>query len=170
MPVLRIGAWLVCSRRERPRSAAIAYIKQRAAPTAESDGIGMALWRAGIGMRGSWRGARRSFLGPGSSDLAASLADASVDPFPQQVGVAAVAGVLLDHVDKHFAQRDGVSVSHSPADAEIGRAGDELLREGDLVAPGSPGIINDRRVGDRAGPVSIRQVPGPVQRRRVGLR
>ena len=37
------------------------------------------------------------------ADCALSLADASVDPFPQQVGVAAVAGVLLDHVDQHFA-------------------------------------------------------------------
>src|ERR1700755_650797 len=96
--------------------------------------------------------------GPGSSDLAGvrlSLADASVDPFPQQVGVAAVASVLLDHVDKHFAQRDGVSISHSPADAEVGGAGDEFLCEGDLVAPGSPGIVDDGWVGDRAGPVSI---------------
>ena len=45
-----------------------------------------------------------------SSNLASlplSLADASVDPFPQQVGVATMAGVLLDHVDKHLAQRDG---------------------------------------------------------------
>jgi hypothetical protein len=90
----------------------------------------------------------------GSSNLAGfppSLADASVDPFPQQVGVAAVAGVLLDHVDKHFAQRDGVSVWHSPADAEVGGVGDELLREGDLVAPCLPGIVCDRWVGDRAG-------------------
>ena len=95
----------------------------------------------------------------GSSNLAGfplSLAHASVDPFPQQVGVAAVAGVLLDHVDKHFAQRDGVSVSHSPADPELGGAGDELLRESDLVAPGLPGIVYDRWVGDRTGPVSIR--------------
>jgi NADPH-dependent ferric siderophore reductase len=51
---------------------------------------------------------------------------------------------------------DGVSVSHSPADAEVGGACDELLREGDLVAPGLPGILYDRWVGDRAGPVSIR--------------
>ena len=119
----------------------------------------MALRRAGIGMRGSWRVAPIVLLGSGSSDLAGfrlSLAYASVDPFPQQVGVAAVAGVLLDHVDKHFAQRDGVSVSRSPADAEVGGAGDELLREGDLIAPGSPGIVYDRWVGDRAGPVSVR--------------
>lgn len=56
--------------------------------------------------------------------------------------MAAVARVLLDHVDKHFAQRDGVSVSHSPEDAQVRCAGDELLREGDLGAPGFPGIIS----------------------------
>jgi hypothetical protein len=58
-------------------------------------GIGIALWRAGIGMRGSWRVARRSsFLvwQQQSRRLPLSLADVSVDPFPQQVGVAAVAG------------------------------------------------------------------------------
>ena len=44
---------------------------------------------------------------------------------------------------------------HGPADAEVGGAGDELLREGNLVAPGLPGIVYDRRVGGRAGPVSI---------------
>src|SRR5215469_6962637 len=98
-------------------------------------------------------------MAPADSNLAGfppSLADASVDPFPQQVGVAAVASVLLDHVDEHFAQRDGVSVSHSPADAEVGGVGDKLLREGDLVAPGFPGIVYDRRVADCASPVSIR--------------
>ena len=87
-------------------------------------GIGMALWSAGIGMRGSWRVARRSsFRGLAAAISPAfplSLADASVDPFPQQAGVAAVAGVLLDHVDNHFAQRDGVSVWHGPADGEVG--------------------------------------------------
>ena len=35
------------------------------------------------------------------------------------------------------------------------RDGDKPLREGDLVAPGLPGIVHDRWVGDRAGPVSI---------------
>src|SRR5215471_13107135 len=114
-------------------------------------------WKSPCMARGVLRADR--LLWSGSSNLVGfplSLANASVDPFPQQVGVAAVASVLLDHVDKHFAQRNGVSVSHSPADAEIGGAGDELLREGDLAAPGLPGIVYDRRVGDRAGPVSIR--------------
>src|SRR5215471_16287570 len=118
-------------------------------------------WRYGVRNRHAWLMACCApivLLWSGSSNLAGfplSLADASVDPFPQQVGVSAVAGVLLDHVDEHFAQRDGVSVSHGPADAEVGGAGDELLREGDLVAPGLPGIVDDRRLGDRAGPVSI---------------
>ena len=34
------------------------------------------------------------------------LADASVDPLTQQVGVTGVAGVLVDHLDQHLAQRD----------------------------------------------------------------
>ena len=83
-------------------------------------------WRCGVPKPYAWLMAycpRIVLLRSGGSNLAGfplSLADASVDTFPQQVGVAAVAGVLLDHVDKHFAQRDGVSVSHSPADAEVG--------------------------------------------------
>src|SRR5215471_2478310 len=119
-------------------------------------------WRYSVRNRHAWLMACCApivLLWSGSSNLAGfplSLADASVDPLPQQVGVAAVAGVLLDHMDKHFAQCDGVSLSHSPADAEVGGVGDELLREGDLLAPGLPGIVYDCWVGDRAGPVSIR--------------
>ena len=30
------------------------------------------------------------------------LADPTIDPFAQQVGVPAMPGVLLDHVDQHF--------------------------------------------------------------------
>ena len=48
-----------------------------------------------------------------------------------------------------------LDLPHGPADPEVGGAGDELLREGDLAAPGLPGIVYDRRVGGRAGPVSI---------------
>ena len=39
------------------------------------------------------------------------LADASVDALAQQVGVAHVAGVLLDRADQHFAQRDPLSAA-----------------------------------------------------------
>jgi hypothetical protein len=49
------------------------------------------------------------------------LADASVDPLTQQVGVTEVAGVLVDHLDQHLTQR------YRPlpgADAPPGLAGD----------------------------------------------
>jgi len=78
------------------------------------------------------------------------LADAAVDSLAEQVRVAEVAGVLLDHVEYHLAQRDGSAVLHGAPDGEIGRAGDELLREGDLLAPGQPGVGHHRRVCDRA--------------------
>lgn len=48
------------------------------------------------------------------------LADATVDPFAEQVGVAEVAGVLLDHVEYHLAQRDGSAVLHGAANGEVG--------------------------------------------------
>ena len=48
------------------------------------------------------------------------LADAAVDPLPEQIGVAEVAGVLLDHVEYHLAQRDGRAVLHRAADGEVG--------------------------------------------------
>ena len=59
--------------------------------------------------------------------------------------MAEVAGVLLDHVEYHLAQRDGRAVLHRAADGEVGRAGDELLRQGDLLAPGAPGAGHHRR-------------------------
>ena len=48
------------------------------------------------------------------------LADAAVDPLAEQIGVAEVACVLLDHVEYHLAQRDGRAVSHRAADGEVG--------------------------------------------------
>ncbi len=48
------------------------------------------------------------------------LADAAVDPLAEQIGVAEVAGVLLDHVEYHLAQRDGRAVLHRAADGEVG--------------------------------------------------
>ena len=62
------------------------------------------------------------------------LTDAAVDPLAEQVGVAEVACVLLDHVDI-LAQRDGRDILHGTSDGEIGRARDELLCKGDLLAP-----------------------------------
>lgn len=63
------------------------------------------------------------------------LTDAAVDPLAEQVGVAEVACVLLDHVEYHLAQRDGRAILHRTSDGEIGRARDELLCKGDLLAP-----------------------------------
>ena len=51
-----------------------------------------------------------------------------------------MAGVLLHHVQHHLAQRDGRAVLHGAAAGEVGRAGHEPLREGDLLAPGAPGV------------------------------
>jgi len=48
------------------------------------------------------------------------LADAAVDPLAEQIGVAEVAGVLLDHVEYHLAQRDGRAVLQRAADGEVG--------------------------------------------------
>jgi hypothetical protein len=42
--------------------------------------------------------------------LPLSLTDAAVDTFPQHVGVAAVAGVLLNHVDQYRAQLRATAV------------------------------------------------------------
>ena len=81
-----------------------------------------------------WRGRSRRtwFMGwPQSVDveirdnlaempLPLSLADAAVDPFPQQVGVAAVTGVLLDHVDQNRAQRDASAIPIQALDAQVG--------------------------------------------------
>jgi len=36
----------------------------------------------------------------------ALLAHPPVDALPQQIGMAAMAGVLLDHVDQHLPHRD----------------------------------------------------------------
>jgi len=52
--------------------------------------------------------------------LPLSLADTAVDPFPQQVGVAAVTGVLLDHVDQNRAQRDASAIPIQALDAQVG--------------------------------------------------
>ncbi len=48
------------------------------------------------------------------------LADAAVDPLAEQIGVAEVAGILLDHVEYHLAQRNGRAVLHRAADGEVG--------------------------------------------------
>jgi hypothetical protein len=74
----------------------------------------------------AWRGLAGEVV---QSGYWRSLADAAVDAFSQQVGVAAVAGVLLDHVDQHFTQRDLRAVRHGAFCAEVGGASDERFGE-----------------------------------------
>jgi hypothetical protein len=52
----------------------------------------------------------------------ASLTDAAVDAFPKHVGVAAVAGVLLNHVDQHRAQRRATAVRSKPSAPRSGES------------------------------------------------
>jgi hypothetical protein len=65
----------------------------------------------------------------------ASLADAAVDLLAQQVDVAHVAGVLLDHPDQHLAQRDRAAAA---ALLIRGILGDD--RSGSLVIGLDPGM------------------------------
>src|SRR3984885_8257605 len=99
-----------------------------------------------------------------------SLANAAVDPLAEQVGVTEVTGVLLDHVEYYLAQREGGAVLHRAVDGQVGRAGDELLCEGDLLPPGPPGVGHHCRISHRPRPVSVLGIIRPVQRRRVGPR
>src|SRR5215813_10882465 len=117
-----------------------------------------------------WTYRRLAFDVLAGLSLPLSLTDAAVDPLPKQVRVAAVAGVLLNHVDQYRAQRRATAVLLKALNAEVGGIGDELLGEGHLAAPGAPGIVHDRRVGNRAEPVSIRHVVRSVQRGSAGLR
>ena len=68
------------------------------------------------------RGARPGCGGPQGARLVRPglLADPAVDPFAEQIGVAEVPGIFLDHVKYHLAQRDGRAVLHRAADGEVG--------------------------------------------------
>jgi len=57
-----------------------------------------------------WTYRRLAFGVVAELSLPLLLTDAAVDTFPQHVGVAAVAGVLLNHVDQYRAQRDATAV------------------------------------------------------------
>jgi hypothetical protein len=71
------------------------------------------------------------------------LTDAAVDSLTQEVGMAVVAGILLDHVDQEFPQRYWFAGAVAPHEAEVGVT-DELLGEGHFVVPCSPGFVDDR--------------------------
>jgi len=68
--------------------------------------------------------------------------------------MAVVAGVLLDHVDQELPQRDRLPRAVAPDEAEVGVTG-ELLREGDLVTPCSPGFVDDRLIGHGTVEVAV---------------
>jgi Transposase, Mutator family len=97
----------------------------------------------------------------------------AVDAFPQQVGVADMAGVFLDHVDQHLPQRHLAVV---PAAAGVGLgevqvAGliDEALGESDLIPPVLPSQRDRGRIGNRIaeGPVVVVSCAVPVASRRI---
>jgi len=75
--------------------------------------------------------------------LAGSVAYRAVDPLPEQVRVAVVAGVLLDHVDHDPAERELLAVLGPCGIQRRGRRG-PLPRVG---AFGPPGRERLRRVG-----------------------
>src|ERR1035441_9031876 len=75
----------------------------------------------------------------------------AVDAFAQQVGVAGMTGVLLDHVHQHLTQADHSTVPVSPCHIETRRLLHEPLRQSHLLPPGRPGSGDGRRVG--YGPV-----------------
>ena len=85
------------------------------------------------------------------------LADAAVDAFAEQVGVAVVAGVLLDHVHQELTQRHRLALGVLADEVEV-VVGDELIGEGYFRAPGRPGLVDGRLVGDGAVEVAVRVV------------
>ena len=94
---------------------------ERASPV---QGI-LCLEPSGDGQPGTWPDWRWGRPGAGSAQgrhliCSGLLADAAVDPLTEQIGVAEVPGVLLDHVEYHLAQRDGRAVLHRAADGEVG--------------------------------------------------
>lgn len=96
----------------------------------------------------------RTALGAAHRQL---LADGAVDALADQVGVADVAGILLDHVGQHPAQRQYPAPPVLPLSRQVqaGRRGHELLRERHLFPPGPPGLVDHGRVGPRAVPVPV---------------
>src|SRR5579872_5105170 len=92
-------------------------------------------------------------------DPMALYAGSAVDTLPDQVGMAVVAGGLLDHVDIDPAEADVLP----PEAASVGQstAGALLTSPADLSAPGREGIPQDR---------TLSQLEAPVGTTRIGLR
>src|ERR1700677_3955436 len=85
-------------------------------------------------------------------------AGGAVDAFPDQVGVAVVAGVLLDQVDVNPAEAD--VLPHEAAGVGQGAGGAEVAGAGDLLVPGGAGGIEGGVLG---------QVEAAVGAVRIGL-
>ena len=82
------------------------------------------------------------------------LTDPAIDAFAQQVCMAVVAGILLDHVNEQFAQRDRFARTVAPDELEVGIAG-ELLGEGDFVVPCTPGVLHRCLIAHRTVEVAV---------------
>jgi hypothetical protein len=82
-------------------------------------------------------------------ELVVLMADSTVDPLSQQVGVTTVSGELLEHVDENLAQLDGATASHRSDNAEVTCTARELLGETDFVPPGTPRLRDHARIGSR---------------------
>jgi hypothetical protein len=82
------------------------------------------------------------------------LPDTSVNALPQQVGVAVMSGVLLDHVNQQLPQGDGIARAVSSYEAEVGLSC-ELLGERDLVTPCVPCIIDHRLISHGTVEVTV---------------
>jgi hypothetical protein len=81
----------------------------------------------------------------------ALLAHPAVDPLTQEVGVAVVPRVFLDHVHQDFAE----TVPLLPGDVEVRRLRDEPLREVDFGPPRLPRVGDDGGVGNRTVEVAV---------------
>src|SRR5689334_9323764 len=84
---------------------------------------------------------------PGPPAPKSSLTDPAVDALPEEIGVAVVPGVLLDHVDQHLAQGQAAV----PDVAQVVDRVDVVLGEGDLRPPRLEGVLHQVRVADGGG-------------------
>jgi len=82
------------------------------------------------------------------------LADTSVNTLAQEIGMAVVTGVLLDHVNQELPQGDWFARAVLSNEAEVGFAS-ELLGKGNLVTPCAPRLIDNSLIGHGTVEVTI---------------
>src|SRR5580704_1846830 len=93
-------------------------------------------------------------------------AGGAVDAFPDQVRVAVVAGVLLDHVDVDPAEAD--VLLHEPAGVGRGSGGALLAGAGDLRPPGGKRVAQGGALGQLEAAVGTARIgPRVVDRRGI---